>query len=321
MSRALPAIVGATATGKTAVAVEVARHLGGEVISVDSRQAYRGMRIGTAAPDADQLASAPHHGVAFLDPGERYGAGRFARLARRWVSEIEARGSVPILAGGSGLFLRALLEPMFREPRADPGRRARLRAWLDRRSLDRLSAWTRRLDPALATRLPRLDPQRAARALEVALLTGRSLSWWQARGRRDARPVRARIFVLELPAEPHRARIAERTSRQLDAGWGDEVKRLVTEGHCEDSPALDALGYREVLAWVRGRIGRPEAETAIVRRTWQYARRQRTWFRHQLPAGAVRLDARLAADQLAGRIAAACAAEWARTPGRGKGEG
>lgn len=297
--RSIPFVLGATGTGKTALAIQLARRLDGEIISADSRQAYRGLAIGTAAPTAAARGGVPHHGIGFLDPNERYGAGRFARLARTWIDEIRGRGRLPILAGGTGLFVRALLEPLFREPELDPERRRRLGAWLERRPTDDLEAWTRRLDPALAARLGVVDRQRAGRATEIALLTGRPLSWWRARESGDAPPLAARLFVLELPPEEHRQRLRSRIRGQLAGGWPDEVRALIEAGHDEASPALGALGYRKVAAFVRGEIGEAEAQALIARDTWRYARRQRTWLRHQLPGDPVPLDARRSVDQLA----------------------
>ncbi len=313
------AIVGPTATGKTALAIEVAARLDGEVISADSRQAYRGMEVGTAAPTPEERSAVPHHGVAFLDPRERYGAGRFAREARGWIGEIRDRGRVPILAGGTGFFLDALLHPVFREPEIDEGRRRRLRRRLDAMAPERLLAWARRLDPALFGRLETVDPQRAARSLELALLTGRPVTWWQDHGPTEAPPLRALVFVLELSADLHRARIERRAERLLASGWLEEARRL-REAGLGDAPALDAVGYGHVLGLLDGEVGREEAARRIVRDTWAYARRQRTWFRNRAPEGAVRLDATEPTGQLARRIAEAWRAarsRGARRPAEG----
>lgn len=298
----LPAIGGPTATGKTETAIAVARRIDGEIVSVDSRQAYRGMEIGTAAPSAEERERVPHHGVAFLDPGERYGAGTFSRLAREWIGEIRARGRVPILAGGTGLFVSALTDPVFREPEMGRARRARLRAWAEDQRLERLRRWVRRLDPGLEERIGTLDRQRCSRTLELALLSGRPLLWWQEHGEPEAPPVPVRHFVLELPPGHHRRAIRERTERQLDEGWPEEVRRLLGAGGGRGDPGLSAVGYRTVASLLRGEIDREEAVERIVRDTWAYARRQRTWFRHQVPVTAVRLDARRPAAELAERV-------------------
>ncbi len=301
-------ILGPTATGKTALALEVARLLNGEIISADSRQAYRGLEAGTAAPSPSDRTSVPHHGVAFLEPGERYGAGRFARLCRQWVSEIESRGRVPIITGGTGFFVRAVTQPVFREPDLDAGRRTSLESWLSELPLEEVRRWTQRLDPDMGVRLPVVDRQRAGRTLELTLLTGRSLTWWQQHAPPEAEALRARTWVLQLDPEAHRARIEERVRLMLDSGWVEEVESLVSGGHGPGSPAMTSIGYMDVLRCARGEISRGEAVKAIVGDTWQYARRQRTWFRHQLEDDVIRVPADTDTAELARRIAA----DWTR---------
>ena len=301
-------ILGPTASGKTALALDVARLVDGEIISADSRQAYRGLEIGTAAPTAAERAAVPHHGVAFLEPGERYGAGRFARLCRGWIADIESRGRTPLLVGGTGFFVRAVTHPVFEEPDLNSAGRAALEAWLSARPLAEIRRWTGRLDPDLSERLPVLDRQRAGRALELALLTGRNLSWWQRNAPAEADPVPARMWVLEADATTLRRRIRERTLRLLDGGWTREVEALSDAGHGPGSPAMTSIGYRDVWSFVLGQISRDRAVEAILRDTWRYARRQRTWLRHQV-ADALRVDATMDPAVLAKRIAA----DWLRT--------
>ena len=296
-------LLGPTATGKTDLAVRVARALDGEIISADSRQVYRGLEIGTAAPSREQRAAVPHHGVAFLEPGERYGAGRFSRLCREWIAEIESRGRTPVLVGGTGLFVRSLIRPVFEEPELEGTRRAALEEWLRPRSIQELRRWTDRLDPELSRRLPVVDRQRAGRTLELALLSGRSLTWWQTHGTPEAQPLGVRIWALQCGPEAHRRKIRSRTRRMLAGGWKQEVRALVAAGHGPDSPAMTSIGYRHVWRWCEGEISREEALEAIVRDTWQYARRQRTWLRHQLPVDVRRVDAETDAADLAERIA------------------
>ena len=305
----MPAIAGPTASGKTSVAIEVARRLDGEIISMDSRQAYRGFVIGTAAPSVRELAAAPHHGVGFLDPRERYGAGRFARLAARWLSEIRARGRVPILAGGTGLFLRALTHPMFEEPPLDSARRAALHARLDRLEREELVRWAARLDPVLAARRRPLDRQRAARAVELALLTGVPLTRWMTSAPTERPPLRTATYVLDWPAPLLRERIARRAEALIRGGaWPEEVRDLLARG-LDGSRAFDALGYADVAALVRGEAGVGETVDRVSRATWRYARRQRTWFRHQVPENAVVLDS-LDGSTTPGQLARRIANDW-----------
>lgn len=310
------AVLGPTATGKTQLAIELALRLDGEIISVDSRQAYRGLSVGTAAPSGEEMARVPHHGVGCLAPGTRYGAGEFARQARDWIGDIQDRGRLPLLAGGTGLFFRALTRPIFCEPPIDGARREALEAWLEERPLEVLRAWTAALDAELSDRLQVLDRQRCLRAIEMALLSGRPISWWQEHGPPEAEPVQALPVVLTLPGDVHRGRIRERAERALSGGWADEVRALRAAGHDRSSPAFSSIGYAAVDEWLAGEASREATLTRIVRDTWAYARRQRTWFRHQLPMHAIRLDARGPVDRLADR---ACEA-WRAWKGTGGGE-
>lgn len=295
--KSIPAILGPTATGKTRLAVAVAERIGGEIISADSRQAYRGLTVGTAAPTGAELARVPHHGVGFLAPGERYGAGRFARCARTWIEDIRGRSRIPILAGGTGLFYRSLTHPIFREPAIDAARKSDLEAWLETQTLEALRHWTLALDPELAERLTVLDRHRCLRAIEIALLTGRRLTWWQRHGPPEAESIGVSAVVLTLSTEEHRSRIRRRAERLLDEGWAEEVERLLAAGHGSDSPAFSSIGYRAVAEWTRGETSREDALTRIVRDTWAYARRQRTWFRHQLPSDVPTLDGDMSVDR------------------------
>ncbi len=173
------AIVGPTASGKTGLSLEVGKRLAGEVISMDSRQIYRGMDIGTGKVTLRERAILPHHGLDLRDPDERYSAGQFARDARGWIDDIRGRGRVPLLVGGTGFFLKALTEPMFREPEMDKERLERLRAFLNHLGSERLSDFVRALDPGRKG-VAEGGRQRATRTVEMALLTGRPLSWWHA---------------------------------------------------------------------------------------------------------------------------------------------
>jgi tRNA dimethylallyltransferase len=297
MARTALAIVGATAVGKTAVAIEVARQIPGEIISLDSRQIYRGMDIGTAKPTSAERARVPHHGFDLVLPDERFSAGRFAALARIWVTGILARGHVPVLAGGTGFFLRALTHPMFDEPPLDPARKEQWQEFLSRQTPVELARWAGMLDPDAAAKVR--DRQRLSRAIEVAVLSGRPLSWWQRTAPATAPAIDPHVFVLDLPRDVLYRRIEERVDAMIDAGLVAEVRELLRRGYDETAPGMNATGYIELLPHVRGERSLEEAVEMIKAATRRYARRQITWLRHQLPDEAVRLDAGAPAAELA----------------------
>ena len=292
----VPVIVGPTAVGKTAVAVALARHWPLVVISADSRQVYRGLEVGTGKPTPAERAAVPHLGLDLLDPGQRYSAGRFARDAAQWLGDIPL-GKMPVVVGGTGLYIRALADGLFREPPLDPERRARLAGWTSQ--ADGLGRWATRLDPKYAGG----GRQRAARTVEVALLNGQPLSWWQRRARAEG-VMRPWYVRLALPRAVLHQRIAERVARMLGAGWVNEVRRVLAAGLEPDAPGLDALGYREIVRHVNGELPADRLEQAIVTSTRRYAKRQETWFRHQLGRSpVVTLDATESPEGLAARIA------------------
>ena len=286
------ALVGPTASGKTALSLEAAEALGGEIVSMDSRQVYRGMDVGTAKATAAERERVPHHGLDLVDPDERYSAGRFARDARGWIEGIEARGRVPLLVGGTGFFLRALTDPIFREPPLEAGRRRALRRWLERLPRERLEAWVEALDPSRAGLAAEGGPQRMLRTLEVALLTGRPLSWWHREAPAEAPAVGALTVVLELPRDVLDRRIEARVRGMVEAGLVEEVRGLLERGYGPGAPGMSGVGYREVVRVLQGEWTLEEAVERIQSATRRYARRQLTWFRNQLPTrGVLRLDA------------------------------
>lgn len=300
MAEAVIVITGPTASGKTAVAVEVARQLNGEIISMDSRQVYRGMNIGTAKPPPMERGGVPHRGFDLVDPDERFNAGRFAALAREWILDTHSRGRIPILAGGTGFFLRALTHPMFDEPELDPVLKESWKQYLAELPLDELRRWSRELDPHPRVRTG--DRQRISRAIEIALLTGRPLAWWQRAAPPSSPAIDPRVFVLDLPRDVLYRRIEARVDAMIDAGLIAEVRALVDAGYDEKTPGMNTTGYIELLPYVRGERSLEEAADMIKTATRQYARRQLTWLRHQLPPGAVWLEADAGPGALADRI-------------------
>ena len=296
------AITGPTASGKTALALAVAARVGGEIISVDSRQVYQGMDIGTAKPTHAEQALVPHHGIDLLPPSERYSAGRFAEDARKWTAEIAARGRIPILVGGTGFFLRALTQPMFDEPPLDKTSREKVKRFLDGFSRAELLRWLRSLDHAAAQRLEfEGGRHRLARAVEVALLTGRPLSAWHAE-QTPREPLKLLTFMLELPRGELYDRINRRVDSMIDAGLVEEVRALLQAGYDDTAPAMNATGYIELIPYVRGERTLASAVEEIKNRSRAYARRQLTWFRHQLGPGTIKLDATRPLEEITDEI-------------------
>lgn len=293
-----PVIVGPTGVGKTAVAVALAALTPITVISADARQVYRGLDIGTAKPNLDILTRVPHCGLDLVDPGERYSAGRFARDAAAWIAAARAAQRQPVVVGGTGLYIRALADGLFREPPSDPDRRAQLRHWSESLAGADLARWAGRLDPQFLGG----GRQRAARAVEVALLTGHALSWWQ-REAREGGTLRPRYIQLTVPREVLHRRLAARVDQMLAAGLIGEVQQQLDAGLAADAPGLDGIGYREVVSMLQGHLAESSLREAILVATRRYAKRQDTWFRNQLRDSNVwTVDATEGADAVARRI-------------------
>ncbi len=270
----VPVLVGPTAVGKTAVAIALAKYWPVTVVSADSRQVYRGLDIGTAKPTAEVLEVVPHVGLDIVDPGERYSAGQYARDAAKWLVAI-APSRRPIVIGGTGFYIRALADGLFREPPIDAGVRKKFRAWAT--GAKGLGAWAARLDPEYRGG----GKQRASRTVEVALLTGKPLSLWQREAKAEG-VMRPWYVRLTAPRTFLHGRIEERTHAMLRVGWVDEVRRLLDDGVAPDAAGLDGVGYREIISHLEGHLAADELPEAIATSTRQYAKRQETWFRHQL---------------------------------------
>ena len=305
------AIVGCTGAGKTAVSLRVARELDAEIISMDSRQVYRGMDIGTAKATRRERALVPHHGLDIRDPGERYSAGDFGRDARRWIAAIRSRKRVPLLVGGTGFFMRVLTEPIFREPPLDTARRAALEDALAALSRREMVRWVRVLDPERAEVAIAGGCQRMLRTLSVTLLTGQKLSWWHVRHPTEGKPLIGVVCRISVAPEVLRRRIEHRLQRMVAAGFLDEVRGLLGAGHTPDAPGMNGVGYREMAAHLAGDITLNEAVERTCRATRRYAKRQRTWFRHQLGGGVIVVDGSAPLEAQAAAVARA----WRRRRG------
>jgi tRNA dimethylallyltransferase len=262
----------------------LAESRGAIIISADSRQIYRRFDIGTAKPGPDDRGRVPHRGIDVIDPSERYSAALWAEQARRWIDEAHAADITPLIVGGTGFYLRALTEPFFEAPVLDPVRRAALERAFTTTSTEDLRRWCTNLDPERA----HLGRTQLIRSLETALLTGERLSHLH---RSHARPplIRARYLVVD-PGVRLATRIERRYDAMTAAGWGEEVAVLAREVD-ESAPAWKASGYQVMREVVSGRVSARDARERVIIETRQYAKRQRTWFRHQLDSTATtRLD-------------------------------
>jgi tRNA dimethylallyltransferase len=277
----LLAVLGPTAVGKSALAIELAVRCGGEIVSCDSTAVYRWFDIGTDKVPAGARRGVAHYLVDVADPAEHYTAARFAREAAAAIAEIAARGRQPILVGGTGLYYRALVRGLFPGPPRDEALRGRLESIAGRAGPDALHRIVARLDPPSARRIHPHDVRRLVRALEVRLLTGRPLTEHFAR---TASPLQGRETVavaLAMPAGELAARIDRRVEVQLERGLVAEVKDLLARGVPESARPFEALGYRQVLEHLRGARDLAATRALIAQRTRQYARRQLIWFRKE----------------------------------------
>lgn len=276
-----PFLVGPTGIGKTAVGVVLARARGAEILSIDSRQAYRGLDIATAKPTAAERHAAPHHLLDLFEPTEAASAADFARHFRDALAAVRGRGRSALAVGGSGLYVDACLGRLDRLPPADPSIRAEHAAILAREGPGRLHAMLREVDPETAARLAPADRQRISRALEVYRLTGVSLSCLQTRrGALDLR-LGPPLVVLTRERGDLRERIASRAEAMLAAGLLEELAGVLAAGVPASAPGLQAIGCGDFIRHLRGEITRAAALEAFVRRTRQYGKRQATWFRNR----------------------------------------
>ena len=277
----LVAVVGPTASGKSALALRLARACSGEIVSCDSLQVYRGLDIGSAKPTVEERAEVKHHLVDVADPAEAFSAASYARLARVALGEIAARGRLAIVAGGTGLYLRALLRGLFEGPSRDEALRGRLELLAVRFGDARLHRLLARVDPEAAARIRPRDRVRVVRALEVYRVTGRPISEQQRQGAEPLQGFRGIVVGLDPDRATLRRAVETRTREMLARGLVEEVRGLLGRGYGPDLRPLRAIGYRQAVAVVRGEMTVAEAESAIVTETMRFAKRQRTWFRHQ----------------------------------------
>jgi tRNA dimethylallyltransferase len=298
------------------VALALATQLPIEVISADSRQIYRRLDIGTAKPTRRERQRVRHHGVDLVDPGTRYSAGRFARDAGSWIAEVRRRDRLPVVVGGTGLYVRALAEGLFVEPPLEPERRRALEHWIGGLEGEELVRWAGRLDPGFGGG----GRQRATRAIEIALLTGTPLSGWHRRAARQG-VIRPWYVRLTAPRPILAQRIQVRAAEMLRRGLVEEVAAVLSEGLPPDGPGLNSVGIREAVQYLHGQRSREGLADAIATGTRQYAKRQETWFRHQLSGDVLTLDATRPVAELAKVIADAWEGEARSEKGEARSQG
>lgn len=275
------AVMGPTASGKSALAVALCQRLGGELVTVDSAQVFRGLDVGTAKPTPEERAAVPHHLIDVIEPTEQWSAAQFAAAADEVIAEVRARGRVPILCGGTGLWMRALVRGIFEAPDIDPEVRARIRGELLTLGPVALHARLAAVDPEAAGRIQPTDPQRIGRALEVYETTGTPISALQAEhGFREDR-YRLIGVALEWPRDALNARIEARARAMYARGMVEETAAALANGVPPDAPGLAIIGYRDAVRLLAGEIDRAEAERSTVVATRRYAKRQRNWFNHE----------------------------------------
>jgi tRNA dimethylallyltransferase len=273
------AIVGPTATGKTALGVALAQRFNGEVISCDSTAVYRGLDIGTDKPTLEERQGVPHHLIDVVAPTETYSAARYAQDAAAAARDITARGRLPILVGGTGFYYRALVRGLFPGPAGDAALRARIDRIAERRGVEYLHRWLSRIDPDSALRIQPRDRKRLQRALEVYLLTGKPLTAHFAETRSPLAGWSVLTLGLRDPRQDLETRVAHRVDAQFRRGVVQEVEALIASGVPETAHAFTGLVYRQVMDLRRGIRNEADTRALIVRENMRYARRQVMWFR------------------------------------------
>ena len=281
LTKRLLAIVGPTATGKSALGIAIAGRFDGEIVSCDSTAVYRGFDIGTDKVPVNEQHGIPHHMVDVASPLEEYSAARYAREAAAVIRGITARGRMPILVGGTGFYYRALTRGLFPGPSRDPVLRARLEAVAARRGVERLHRWLRRVDPASADRVQERDLKRIVRALEVYLLTGRALSDHFAETTPALPEYEVCAFALAIPPADTAERVARRVDAQFEQGLLDEIRGLLAAGIPETAHPFTGLVYKQALEHLHGVRGERETRELIVQENRRYSKRQLIWFRKE----------------------------------------
>jgi tRNA dimethylallyltransferase len=270
-------LAGPTAVGKSEIALALAEKIGGEIISVDSMQVYRGLNIGTAKPNADERKKIPHHLIDVCDLNEAFDAAQFVRLAQKAVTEIQSHNRTPIFCGGTGLYFKAFLDGLGEAPPGDE----RLRAEIEATPLEKLLEELRECDPATFGKIDRQNPRRVVRAIEVIRLTGKPFSEQRSNWKPEAgsRKPEACYFCFKREPKDLHARIGSRVDKMFSFGLVEETRELLKHGLAENKFALQAIGYRQVVEHLRGERNLAETIELVKIKTRQFAKRQLTWFR------------------------------------------
>ena len=278
-------ICGPTAAGKSAIALELAETFGAAIVSADSRAIYCGFDIGTAKPTRDECARVTHYGIDVAEPEERFSAARWAAEADDWIESAGEIEKEPVIVGGTGLYIKALVEPLFSAPEIDAVRRSELERELESKSIAELRQWCEELDPPRA----HLGRTQLVRAIETAVLAGQRISELHSlhnEEREANRRTPSATYLVVDPGDTLAARIKARVERMLTDGWISEVEGLSAK-IAPDAPAWKASGYSVIREHVQGNLDLSSAKERVIIETRQYAKRQRTWLRHQLPPAAV----------------------------------
>ena len=295
------AIVGPTAIGKTTVAIDVANKVNGEIIGLDSRQIYRGMAVGTAQPTIEELAAAPHHLIGVKDPDSPISAGKYAKLVLNLVKDISERGKEPIICGGAGLYYRAITKGIFSESETDLDVREKLIQEYEETGPEKLLNRLQELDPEYAVKVHPNNKKRLIRALEIYTVTGKPPSEHFNRQEKFGTPTLSLFTVLlTIDRKELDKRIAKRTAKMLNSGWIEETKMLRKGNDPIAMHPMDSIGYRQITAFLDGKLNKEELAAKIILRTCQYARRQLQWFRQENID--LTIDIGIAPDKLADHI-------------------
>lgn len=280
----IPVIVigGPTASGKTQLAIEWALRINGEIISCDSRQIYKYMDIGTAKPTLEERNLIPHHLIDIIYPDEIMSAGEFQKLARACIEDIYRRGKVPLLVGGTGLYIRAVIRDINFPPKVDESIREMIKEKVKKEGLSRVYEELQRIDPVTANKISPNDEIRITRALEVYYATGKPISYYRRGIDVDYPEYNIVYFVLNPPRDLLYKRIEERVDKMIKLGLIDETKYILSLGYSPELPSLQTLGYREIIKYIHGMYSLESAVEEIKKETRRYAKRQLTWFRNEI---------------------------------------